>query len=130
MDLKRDTKAEIMKKPKHGRLYRVNLNGVIVMHRASAPGEAPANLTGALKTSIGFNTVGANRLEFGVRQAFSRSGSMTTVNYGRPLELGATAANLLPRPFLLPAIVKNENKILVHFSDQIEISIKENKVND
>lgn len=135
-DLKKDVKKEIMKKPKHGRLYVTNGR----LHRASAPGEAPANLSGALEKAIDFDVVGNNKLDFGVR---------ANVKYGKDLEIGSKrfisgnffggtlevlptgqtvrlrpgVKPVLPRPYLLPAIKKNFSKMETHFEDQIKNSI-------
>ena len=76
----------LMDKSKSGKQYKINW----VSHTASAPGEAPASVTGSLKKSIDY-TVGANRsLTFGYR---SRSGMKP---YGKHLEFGTPTIE--PRP--------------------------------
>ena len=69
------TRMLIKKGPKTGRLYRIK--GRKRRHRASAPGEAPANLTGRLRKSVNFNVSGYDQMEFG-------DGEM----YGKFLETG------------------------------------------
>lgn len=57
--------AEILHKPKGGRVYVVrSATGRRRRHRASAPGETHANLTGKLRKSLGFK-VNPNQLEYG-----------------------------------------------------------------
>lgn len=60
-------------------------------HQASAPGEMPAIDTGALAASIEVAPDGDGALV------------ATDKDYAPPLEFGAPAANLLPRPFFGPA---------------------------
>ena len=123
-DLKIDARREIKKKNKTGRLYIVNRAGRIVLHKASAPGEYPANLSGGLNQSISTNVVGDNRLEFGSKKIVSRRGKTKQITYGRFLELGTR--RMQPRPFLLPTIKSNYSKIETHFNFQIEKQIKGN----
>jgi hypothetical protein len=130
-DLVHDTKRAITEKNKRGRLYRLRRNGRIILHRASAPGQSPANFTGGLKSSIDFNVVGANRLQFGSRENFLNKGggivSLKTrsgVKYGRALELGNATNNLEPRPYLKPTIESNFRNIRAHFERQLEKSIR------
>ena len=57
--------AEILHKPKGGRVYVIrSATGRRRRHRASAPGETHANLTGKLRKSLGFK-VNPNQLEYG-----------------------------------------------------------------
>lgn len=75
--------------PKSGRYYRVSRTGR--PHRASAPGEAPAVLTGFLSNSI--------QSEF----PSARLGIIAIgAQYAPYLELGT--ARMKPRPFIDPAI--------------------------
>lgn len=70
-------------------------------HQASAPGEAPANLSGALASSITFTRMTDRE------GSFATAG--TTLAYGETLEFGGfTDFNgkfvyVEPRPFLLPS---------------------------
>ncbi len=122
-DLRIDAKKEIKKKNKTGRLYIVNRQGRIVLHRASAPGEYPANLSGGLAASISTNVVGSNRLEFGSRNIIAKTGKAKQINYGKFLERGTR--KIKPRPFLLPTIKRNFDKIETHFNYQIQKQIKD-----
>lgn len=63
--LKKNTSADILKKPKGGRTYVIRTaTGRTRRHVASAPGETHANLSGALRRSLGFS-VKPSELEFG-----------------------------------------------------------------
>lgn len=84
---------ESMMKPKTGRLYKVNRTGKL--HRASAPGQAPAIDTGNLVNSIHSEQV--NR---------SEARTFTNVEYAPMLEFGT--AKMAPRPFMTPAAIKAE----------------------
>ena len=64
-ELEKNSKLRILKGKKTGRLYlRRQPSGRIVRHRASAPGEAPANFTGSLRASVSF-VVKGQQLIFG-----------------------------------------------------------------
>lgn len=61
----KETSAEILKKPKGGRVYTYrDALGRRRRHKASAPGETHANLSGRLRRSLSFK-VRTNQLEFG-----------------------------------------------------------------
>lgn len=112
-DLKRDSVKKIRSNRKTGRVYTKRLGGRIVLHRASAPGEYPANFTGNLAKNIKYRPINSDKLEFGVS---------SKLNYGKFLERGTF--NMKPRPFLLPTIRGNFNKIEVHFNTQIKNHIQ------
>ena len=131
-DLVKDAGKSIMAKDKRGRLYKLIKNGRLVLHIASAPGQSPANFTGALKSSLDFNVVGSDRLEFGSRETFLSKGGVPVnlktrkgVVYGRALELGNTDRNLEARPYLKPAIEGNYRNIRDHFERQLKKYMKE-----
>jgi hypothetical protein len=106
--LVRDANKSILKKPKSGRTYLVRVGGRIVRHRASAPGEAPANLTGKLRKSIDFLVRGSNEMEFGA-----------DTPYAKALELGAPDRNLAERPYLSRSIKDNEKNARGYFENNI-----------
>lgn len=89
----RFTRDIIKKGPKTGILYRIP--GRKRRHRASAPGEAPANLTGTLRKGVNFEVKGSDQMEFG-----------DTEVYGKFLELGTR--RMKPRPHLAPAVAHNQ----------------------
>ena len=88
-----------MRGPKSGRVYRRKS----VVHRASAPGEAPAIDTGILRFSIAVK-IGDSGLSatIGVPE-------LTKVKYARPLEFGTQ--KMAARPFVFPALEKNKKTI-------------------
>jgi hypothetical protein len=57
----------IIAKDKTGRLYLIRRGRVRRRHRASAGGEYPANLSGRLRRSMGFEVTGLEKLEVGSR---------------------------------------------------------------
>lgn len=105
-----DAVKSIQKGPKTGILYgelryvRLANFGVAIpaskmrkLHRASAPGEAPATDTGNLVRNIGFNVDASNK-----------SATVTSrARYSAALEFGTNDGKILPRPFMNPAYVKN-----------------------
>lgn len=118
IELTKDARLRILKGKKTGRIYlRKRGSGRSVRHRASAPGEAPANFSGALRSSIGFIVQG-QQLIFGaggVSEQGKHKGK--EVKYARALELGAKQRNLAARPYLTTAI-QNEEKIIRNFYRQ------------
>jgi hypothetical protein len=120
-----DTKTEINKMPKTGRQYitRYGRKGSLKKpkyYTASAPGEAPAKVTGSLYDSIAFNVTGTTQMEFGVDQA------KLGVNYAPYLEYknlismtGQGSKNIKPRPFISAAYGKNRDSIRQKFANTI-----------
>ena len=88
----RYTREIIKRGPKTGRLYHIP--GRKRRHRASAPGEAPANLTGTLRKRVGFDVKGTDQMEFGDQ-----------IFYGKFLEEGTK--RMKPRPHLKKAVDHN-----------------------
>jgi len=112
-DLLADSRASILERPKTGRTYVIYRNGRRRTHIASAPEEAPANLTGQLRRSIDFLVHGGgNEMEFGAE-----------TDYARALELGNPKGNLEPRPYLRPSIDGNNRNIIAHFEREIKKGI-------
>ncbi len=96
-DLKRTASREILRKPKAGITYfRVDKLGRRRRHVASAPGETHANMTGALRRSIGWKVQG-DELAFGY--GASRD---DVPEYAPYLEFGTR--RMKPRPSLQNAI--------------------------
>jgi HK97 gp10 family phage protein len=84
------------------------------VHTASSPGEPPAVDTGVLRASImsdvqvsGNEVIGKVGPDIEHIEAEAEAG--TDVEYGLYLELGTV--NMQPRPFLRPALRRNEKKI-------------------
>lgn len=116
-DLIKESSKLILEKPKHGRTYLIRRGGVRRRHVASAAGEAPANLSGALRRSLDFNVRGADRMEFGYREVFTQSKGQGII-YGKFLELGTR--KIAKRPGLLLSIKANERNAVVHFETQLK----------
>ncbi|MDH3325170.1 MAG: hypothetical protein OEM38_00470 [Gammaproteobacteria bacterium] len=112
----------IRKGPKTGRLYRIK--GRKRMHRASAPGQAPANLTGSLARSIGYNIYG-NEMVFATRG--DESGPKKQANGGVPYGnwLDGGTRRIKPRPFLSATANHFDNQAETIFNDGILETITE-----
>lgn len=117
-DLKATSNRLILDPAKHGEVYNVRRLSRLKRHRSSAPGEAPANLSGALRKSLDFNVIGADRLEFGYREHFEGRTRQRGTFYGKFLEL--PTKHMKPRPGLLLSIKKNQANAVEHFEIQLE----------
>jgi HK97 gp10 family phage protein len=104
-DLTDEAQQSIIRGPKTGNLYRIK--GRKRRHRASAPGEPPANLSGTLQRSIDFEVQGSHSMEFGAEAP-----------YAGFLELGTK--NMEPREYLIRAIENNERNTEFHFERSIK----------
>ena len=109
-DLKQTSRRLILDPPKDGRIYHIRRNGHTVKHRASAPGQPPANFTGNLRRSVDYTVNGSHEMRFG-------AGNGKNVKYARRLELGGK--RLEPRPYLKPSIKKNEREAYTRFTTNI-----------
>lgn len=108
--LKRNTRADILRKPKSGKTYVTrNRAGARRRHVASAPGETHANQSGALRRSLGFEVRG-KELEFGYYNA---------PDYAPFVEEGTR--KMAPRPSLRNNIQRSERDI----TNAIEHGIRE-----
>jgi hypothetical protein len=103
----------IRKGPKTGKLYRIA--GRRRRHRASAPGEPPANLTGNLARSIGFqiNTVG-DEMAFGTRSPDDPRGG---VEYGAFLDQGTR--KIEPRPHVTKTVEDLDDRVETVLNEEI-----------
>lgn len=106
-ELTKEARRSIIQGPKTGRVYRVT--GRKRRHRASAPGEAPANLFGNLQKSIGFIVKGSRDMEFGAGNQ--------DVLYARRLELGDD--KIKQRSYLLRAINEKEKDTDRFFENEL-----------
>ena len=94
-----------------GKKRLVKLRPGLPTHRASAPGQPPANLNSDLRKSLGFKIRGAREMAF----------SADTPYAGR-LERGGGAIE--PRPYLLRSVRDNERNIQRHFKREIARAIE------
>ena len=117
-DLVKTAQRKILDQPKTGktRIVRRGKTRRRVRHTASAPGEAPANLSGGLRRSIGFKVQGSSQLEFG-------AGGQDLI-YARPLELGNPKGGLKKRPYLIPSIKENFRNMSLHLENNIKKGFK------
>jgi len=98
-EIKREVRRLIRDPNKTGRIY--NINGK--RHQASAPGEAPANLTGKLARSVGSSISGYDTLVIGERGHIAP--------YAKYLEYGSPEGKILKRPHLRPAVISKAREI-------------------
>lgn len=110
--LRKATSEEILRKPKGGRVYiRRDRAGRRRRHVASAPGETHANLTGALRRSLGFK-VNPNSLEFGYGVQ-----SADAPQYAEWIEFGT--AKVKARPSLKNGIKSQRRNMQNNFDREI-----------
>lgn len=87
-----------------GRIYRIGRRGKV--HQASAPGEAPASLTGKLRQSI------THSIQWMGDNVFGEVG--TSVPYAAILEYGGVSWNggrILPRPYMASTYLEEAEAI-------------------
>ena len=96
---------------RNGKKRLIPLRPGLRTHRASAPGQAPANLNSDLRRSLRYRIRGRRLLEFSANTP-----------YARALELGSK--NIAPRPYLFRAVKENLRNIEKHFEDEIKKKIK------
>ena len=113
-DLVNTSRELILKPPKTGRWYRVA--GRKRRHRASAAGQAPANMTGRLRSSIDYKVQGSYKMEFGSNPA-KNGNTAKTSKYAKVLEYGN--GRIARRPYLQPSMKKNERNGAKHFEREL-----------
>ncbi len=113
-DLIKTANRQILEKPKGGRVYRVRRGKRKFRHRASAPGESPANLSGNYRKSIGYKIRGSSQMIFGAGSA--------KVPYAVWLERGTR--RMKPRPGLGNAVRATERNGVKYFSTNIERNLE------
>lgn len=99
----------ILDKNKNGRIYVIRGK----LHQASAPGEAPANLSGGLQKSVDFNVRGSTEMAFGEKKP-----------YGKYLERGTS--RMAARPHVGRTVKERGNQNRTIFADSIHTEIKKN----
>lgn len=113
LDVDRDIKKRMQQSPASGRVYRRGKGrNRSRLHRASAPGQAPAIDTGRLINSIMF------------RQETPLTATVSSnAIYARRLEYGGTDSRgvyIAPRPAWRPAVMMHEDK----FRERIEAAVR------
>ncbi len=97
-ELQREAQSKIKDRSgKTGKYYKYKGRNI----RASAPGEYPANRSGGLRKSLGFEVLGSEDMEFGSR---------STIKYGKYLERGTR--KMRRRPFLENTVNNNKLDVL------------------
>jgi HK97 gp10 family phage protein len=110
-DIQAEFSRQVLAKDKSGRLYiRRIRGGTRRRHRASAPGETPANRTGAYRKGISFTVDGAHQLTVG-----------NTEEHALFLEVGTS--RMQARPGLRNSIRSSERDIIRNLSTEIEDAI-------
>lgn len=118
--LKRDANREILRHPKSGRLYIVRpRGGRRRRHRASAPGETHANLTGRTRRSLSWRSSGAKEMVFGYGVGSNRQGNPPP--YAKMLEFGTS--RMKARPSLFNAIKGNIRNGQTYFGMEISRAV-------
>lgn len=74
-----ESRKNILTGKKTGRTYKIG--GFV--HRASAPGESPANITGSLAKSVDYDVRGHQQTEFGYKKLYGKFLEDGTVNMER-----------------------------------------------
>lgn len=115
-DLKAEANQEILKKPKHGRVYIIrDRRGRGRRHRASAPGETHANRSGRLRRSISWKVHGHEKLDFGYDIATAQRNKAPI--YDKFVEFGTEIME--PRPSLKNAITKVQRNAEDNFQKEL-----------
>ena len=125
--LRRDADRDILRHPKSGRLYRVRTGragrGPLRRHRASAPGETHANITGRARRSLSWKAGGADEMVFGYGVGSNRRGNPPV--YAKMLEFGTRRMDA--RPSLQNAIRGNIRNAQTYFGLEIRRAIIRNR---
>lgn len=110
--LKKNTSADILAKPKSGKVYTIRTASGRRRHVASAPGETHANRSGALRRSLGFS-VKPNELEFGY---------FNGPDYAEFVESGTS--RMKPRPSIQNNIRKGQRDIETALEREIKDKLR------
>lgn len=103
-----ETKRLILNPPKTGRIYVINGR----WHQASAPGEAPAWLTGRLARSGDYKVRSANEMIVGE--------DTLKAPYASALEYGTRDGRIKPRPHIIKAIKANHRNMVNAIQENVK----------
>lgn len=106
--LRETLRKDLLAKDKRGRIYKIRRGKVRRRHRASAPGQTPASLSGNYRKNVGYQIHGSDELEFGIRN----------VNYADFLERGTS--RMKPRPGLGNTVKKMQGQANEYFNDGLK----------
>ena len=110
-DVQSEFNKQVLAKDKTGRIYTRRIKGgARRRHQASAPGQSPANRTGAYRKSFDFEVRGEHELAVGA-----------TAPYAGFLELGTS--RMQARPGLGNSIRASERDILRNLAGEVEAAI-------
>lgn len=110
--LVRTLRNSILNEPKYGREYRIKQGGVRRLHRASAPKQTPALITGEYDKATFYKPHGKRGLTFG-----------NTAPYAADLELGRP--NMEARPGLLNAITASIRNSRLYLENNLDKNIRQ-----
>ena len=117
-DVHSEFNRQVLAKDKTGTIYiRRNKAGSRRRHQASAPGETPANRTGAYRKGFDFNVDGAHQLRIGIPAI----GNGPSGKYPLYLEVGTS--RMSARPGLGNSIKASERSIIRNLAGEIEAKI-------
>jgi hypothetical protein len=117
-DIHGEFNRQVLAKDKTGRLYiRRSKSGARRRHIASAPGQTPANRTGAYRRAFGFKVNGPQQLTIGVAAV----GNGAKGKYPLYLEVGTS--RMAKRPGLDNSIRASERDIIRNLAGSIEDEI-------
>lgn len=106
-----DMRQRILGGPKSGHLYTSGPEPL--PHQASAPGESPANWTGALVESIQTEIVAPGEAEIKV-----------DATYAAILEHGSDGGKIAPRPFMQPALEQAAPEFIAALAERFEAAVR------
>lgn len=112
------SKDYITKPPKTGRVYLVRIDGQRRYHQASAPNQAPANMTGDLRESINWTTRSSTQLSIA-------AGTETLAPYAGYMEFGTE--KIVKRPYIGKAIRANNRNTIEIIKNAITDSVKKGR---
>lgn len=128
--LKREANRAILKRPRHGEVYRKRYaSGAVRYHAASLPYETHANWSGKLRKSIGWVVAGFSKRYFGYGVSRGNepeyAGFVEGGTFGLGLgRSGARGGRMAPRPSLWNAIKATRKDAQVSFVEAINWELR------